>query len=201
MQVNVISNTKQEFNGKAYYSCKSHGYYAHGSERLHRVVWQYHNGEIPKGFHIHHKDGNPANNQIENLALLKPFDHLSAHAKSRVEYNLRHIEDIREAAAQWHHSEEGRAWHGVHAKEMWEHREPVTYKCDACGKEFKTKNLYSPNSHTFCSNNCKAAFRRRSGVDNETRICAYCGQPFTTNRYSKARYCSHDHATKARWGK
>ncbi len=28
-------------------------------KRLHRVVWQHHKGEIPKGYHIHHVDGIP----------------------------------------------------------------------------------------------------------------------------------------------
>lgn len=36
----------------------------------HRVVWCWHNGAIPKGMEINHKDYNKANNRIENLELV-----------------------------------------------------------------------------------------------------------------------------------
>jgi NTP pyrophosphatase (non-canonical NTP hydrolase) len=36
----------------------------------HRVVWVWHNGAIPKGLVINHKDYNKANNAIENLEVL-----------------------------------------------------------------------------------------------------------------------------------
>jgi hypothetical protein len=36
-------------------------------ERVHRVIWKMHNGEIPKGYVIDHIDGNPSNNLIDNL--------------------------------------------------------------------------------------------------------------------------------------
>lgn len=35
----------------------------------HRIIWEMHNGEIPKGMVIDHIDGNPANSIIENLRL------------------------------------------------------------------------------------------------------------------------------------
>lgn len=35
-----------------------------------RYIWQQHHGEIPKGFMIRHKDGNPRNFAIENLELI-----------------------------------------------------------------------------------------------------------------------------------
>jgi len=39
-------------------------------EYEHRVVWEKHNGLIPKGHMVRHIDGNPANNAIENLVLV-----------------------------------------------------------------------------------------------------------------------------------
>lgn len=36
---------------------------------IHRIVWVYHNGEIPNGFEIDNIDGDILNNRIENLRL------------------------------------------------------------------------------------------------------------------------------------
>lgn len=35
----------------------------------HRAIWIWHNGAIPEGLMIDHKDGNTSNNRIENLRL------------------------------------------------------------------------------------------------------------------------------------
>lgn len=50
----------------------------------HRYVWEKHNGKIPKGYEIHHKDGNTKNNEIDNLEMLLSFDHKSLHAKRQI---------------------------------------------------------------------------------------------------------------------
>ena len=68
MEVKVISNTVQKFNGESYYLCGQ--YFQRKGKRLHRTVWEFHNGTIPKGYHVHHKDGNRSNNAIENLTLM-----------------------------------------------------------------------------------------------------------------------------------
>lgn len=34
---------------------------------LHRLIWIYHNGSIPEGYQIDHKDRDKSNNRIENL--------------------------------------------------------------------------------------------------------------------------------------
>ena len=34
---------------------------------LHRVIWEWHYGALPKGYQIDHRDRNPLNNLIENL--------------------------------------------------------------------------------------------------------------------------------------
>ena len=48
--------------------------------QLHRYVWEKYNGEIPKGYYIHHIDGNKSNYNIENLSMETPSDHLKIHA-------------------------------------------------------------------------------------------------------------------------
>lgn len=195
-RVKVLSDTKQEFLGVVYYRCGN--YFQRKGKRLHIAVWQHFNGDIPKGYQVHHIDEDRANNQIENLALKTAFMHLSDHAKSRDEYNQRHIKDMRVLASEWHRSEAGRAWHREHAKEMAATREPKTYVCAYCGKEFQSLKL---GRVKYCSNACKSNARRTSRIDNETRICAYCGKPFSTNKYSKAKCCSTECAVKRRWGK
>lgn len=43
---------------------------------LHRVIWFYFNGEIPKGLEINHKDENKTNNSLDNLELLTHTDNV-----------------------------------------------------------------------------------------------------------------------------
>ena len=74
----------------------------HGIIYLHREIWKFHNGEIPEGYHVHHKDENPLNNDISNLELLVGHEHISQHVRKN------HMEVIRPKAAEWHRSEEGR---------------------------------------------------------------------------------------------
>ena len=58
-----------EFNGNKYrrypkgknvtdrkYFRKPGGCFTGQDGYLHRDIWKYHNGEIPSGYHIHHKD-------------------------------------------------------------------------------------------------------------------------------------------------
>ena len=76
--VEVIDDTHQCFNNETYTLLS--GYFAKTSRALiHRVIWIYCKGDIPKGYHIHHIDGNKANNQIENLQLISPSEHQSLH--------------------------------------------------------------------------------------------------------------------------
>lgn len=162
-------------------------------ERLHCYVWRYFNqaAEIPAGYHIHHKDGNKDHNDIENLACVKETIHLSHHSNERIQmYHAEISENLKNhaapKAAEWHRSEEGRKWHSEHAKEVAEDMKPRKFVCQNCGKEFWRKPL---GQIKFCSNNCKSAARRNSGVDDEIRKCEICGKEYRTNKYSPAKYC------------
>lgn len=44
-----------------------------------KLVWITFNGSIPKGYVIHHKDRNPLNDSIDNLACLSRKDHIEEH--------------------------------------------------------------------------------------------------------------------------
>lgn len=48
---------------------------------LHREVYEKHYGSIPKGYIVHHKDGDKLNNSIDNLELMSRAEHASIHHK------------------------------------------------------------------------------------------------------------------------
>ena len=83
MEVTVLSNTIQKFNGESYYLCGM--YFQRKGKRLHRTVWKYHNGEIPKGYHVHHKDGNKLNNELQNLQYATQSENMKEYYKSKRE--------------------------------------------------------------------------------------------------------------------
>jgi hypothetical protein len=47
---------------------------------LHVFIWERANGERPKGYHIHHIDGNKGNYELSNLICVSPSDHQKIHA-------------------------------------------------------------------------------------------------------------------------
>jgi len=159
-----------------------------GIGHLHQEVWKFHNGEIPKGMHIHHKDGNPLNNEISNLEILTPRQHRAHHPIKDMARHLSHLESIRPMSKAWHASDAGRKWHSENAKKCMKDRaeNPVTLRCQVCGETFLT--VFS--STLFCSNACRAKNRRDTGVDDESRECAVCGSQFTINKYRPQKCCS-----------
>ena len=101
----------------------------YGVRLLHRDVWTYYNGPIPEGYEIHHKDENPANNDISNLECLSMEEHHKKHP-----FKGGHVftkEDYDKAAA-WHKSAEGHKWRNQF---RWEY----VRQCPWCDKEFVTK--------------------------------------------------------------
>lgn len=172
MQVNVISKTKQEFNGTVYYLCGK--YFQHKGKRLHRAVWEYSNGKIPEGFDIHHEDGDRSNNQIENLRLLPRSEHHAEHQDQCSENGKKAVVYAIAAAPAWHRSEAGKAWHREHEREYWGKREPTEYVCTMCGRTFTSLRVYGKTENRFCGPNCRAKYRRRRLSNENTQRCS-CG--------------------------
>lgn len=162
-------------------------------KRLHVYMWEKHNGKIPDGYDVHHKDHDKMNNEINNLELLTRSEHLRKHALEMTDERRQHLRDhvakIRPLTKKWHASEEGKRWHSENGKNVWKNRDYAEYTCSHCGKVFETKNRYSEKSNRFCSNNCKSAFRRASGVDDVDIQCTICGETFRANKYSKRTKC------------
>lgn len=53
------------------------------SVRVAHMVWAYHNGPVPKGYVVHHINGNPDDNRVENLELLTPSQHCAQHNREK----------------------------------------------------------------------------------------------------------------------
>ena len=95
-------------------SLSDHGYYRiHSNEKgnrgkyLHRLIFEDFYGEIPSGFYIHHKNGNPLDNCILNLQLMRNKDHSAFHKPSEETK-----QKMREA-----HKGEKNPWFGRHHTE------------------------------------------------------------------------------------
>lgn len=163
--------------------------------RLHRYVWQKHHGPIPSGFHVHHKDHDKDNNDIDNLILLSQSKHMSHHAhhltEEQKERRHEHVLTMIDKMAEWHKTEEGHQWHKEQFdRSLRKYLEPVNDRiCEICGAEYKVNDALKDRSR-FCSNNCKSTYRRRSGIDNIEKECSTCGNLYKTNKYAPAKYCS-----------
>jgi len=81
----ILADGSSEYKGFIYK--KNRGYYYRNVEtkltRQHREVYEDFYGEIPAGFVVHHKDGNKANNDPENLVLMKRGSHSALHNTGR----------------------------------------------------------------------------------------------------------------------
>lgn len=61
------------------------GYYRNGQTTLHRYKYEKRYGVIFPGFHLHHKDGNKYNNNLNNLIMLTFREHIELHKAMRRE--------------------------------------------------------------------------------------------------------------------
>ena len=194
-----MSEKYQFFNGLKFTRDDKTGYYLNSTNRLriHRAVWEYFNGPIPDGFHVHHKDGDKSNNSIENLELMKAGEHLHYHGTHLTNEQLKARRQnmdkkARPAASAWHGSKSGKEWHKVHYEQFKDvlHKK-YPYTCSQCGSSFEAEA-----GAKFCSNKCKSAWRRHSGIDDVDRECKYCGGIFHVNKYSKSETCSRSCANR-----
>ncbi len=184
MDPTIINQRCQEFRGTRYYLCGK--YFTRNGDLLHRAVWAFNNSwaGIPKGFHVHHKDHDRANNRADNLELVEASAHLSRHhtGHSRA-ITLKALQK----AAGWHGSDEGKIWHrGHYAKNADLLHVIGEFQCVECGAPY---NAQINGRNKFCSNNCKTRYRRRSKVDDAPRNCVVCGVEFISNKYSKTKTC------------
>lgn len=193
-----MKNT-QYYKGKPFKLHRGERYLSNGNIRMHRYVYEQENNvKIPKGFHVHHKNGDGTDNRIENLELVSAKEHQKRHFKIRMIVSPEWFEAFKasgkEEAKIWHKSEEGHKWHVEHAKNTGFGSNTFGVRtCPICGKETTAKST----TKIYCSRNCKAKARRQAGTDNEIKKCKTCGCNFETNKYSPKKYCSHECRVKS----
>ena len=205
MKINYLENGDLAiFNGYKFRRDKKTGYYLNSNihKRLHVYVWEYYNGKVPKGYQVHHIDHDKSNNDINNLKLLSAGEHSKLHSSELTleeqERRRKNFEEkARPKAIEWHKSEEAKGWHKKHYEQMKDKLNKKEVKvCKCCGKKYIGK----PSSK-FCSDKCRAKYRRDRGIDNEIRICEYCGEKFSINKYSKTKTCGRSCSNKLMWQK
>ena len=188
------------FNGVEYWLTGSGRYYLSKSNTnegrrhakgLHVAVWEFYSGEtVPPGYEVHHKDGNPLNNDFSNLECLPMREHRALSVPKDPESQREHLERIRPLAAEWHSSEEGREWHRQHRAESLGKIEAQPCVCEFCGKEFSAVNYKIAR---FCSHNCSVRWEYHNKQRIERRVCTVCGIEFDakiTPRRTGAETCS-----------
>lgn len=162
-------------------------------KRLHRYMYEKYKGNIPNGYQVHHIDQNKDNNETDNLIAMPNQEHKLLHGREltneqREFYRKNMDEKARPKAIEWHKSEEAIEWHKEQYKRTLGARKPTTLICEQCGNEYQ---IVFNGTNRFCSNKCKSAWRRRSGVDNETRKCVTCGNEYECKKYSRRTKCEN----------
>lgn len=162
----VLDALTQYFNGGLYRMWPSETYLSRGGHKIHRDVWIAAFGPVPKGCHIHHRDGNVLNNAVGNLECLPGSEHLSrtwrSGAKAKLASSEHFTDAARAKAAEWHRSDAGRLWHSRHAKSSaaWTKWRRETKNCEHCGKPFDALVRKNAHAHIYCTATCKAAAYR-----------------------------------------
>lgn len=172
------------FNGVEYRLLSGGRYYLSQSttndgrrhaKSLHVAIWEYYNKKpCPKGYEIHHIDGNCYNNDISNLECVSIKEHRGKHTTKGNKKQEEHLEKIRPLSKEWHSSEEGKEWHREHAKNSILNAPQKEHTCIVCGKKF-TSRFYGSK---FCSQNCRNKHQYQESVKYVTRTCVICGKEF-----------------------
>lgn len=176
--------------GKKFYLDTKKGYWISTTcprIRAHVFVWKYHNGEVPKGFHVHHLNENKSDNRIENLQLMSKSEHISLHMSTdqKKSQSTEQANKVRHLTKEWHASAEGLEWHRIHGIKTWQERKSFSGTCKVCSKQFETKTFHQ----NFCSNACKSMWRRSQKIDYIEKKCPVCNKEYFTNKYSRSKTC------------
>lgn len=172
-------------SARVYFTVYENSRRVKGAGQLHVEVWKAANGnsEVPPGHVIHHADLDPLNNDPGNLVCITRKEHARLHEAGRdldsPEW-LAHLARIRPLAAEWHRSEEGRAWHSRHARGTWVGRERVTRVCEECGRKFEA--VFADRVRC-CSSACIQRLYRKERRYQVQVPCPVCATLFWQSKY------------------
>ena len=164
----IVDETTQLFDGKKYRLYKGQRYFKRtdkstesGVKYLHRAVWEYHFGEIPKDRVIDHINRDRSDNRIENLRL-------ATYKLNRKNVSPSFNEECRRRLIAYNSQDYGKWWQDEkkkqnHSKKLslsWKNRPLLHKNCILCGKEFTAKH----NVAKYCSKECRQENYFRKGV-------------------------------------
>lgn len=159
------------FNGVTYYrypdspSRSKRVYYQRQGKNLHRAIWMAAHGEIPPGHEIHHADGDPLNNELDNLVLMDISEHRRLSADARRDHTL--------TCAHCGCTYTGkltrpghRTFCGYRCKNNWYYHHAGTGRhpmvCPQCGSNFQGQS-----KQVCCSRTCSLKFTPRGIAKRE----------------------------------
>ena len=95
---NCILEPKSLYKGNRYLTVRLTKEGKRYNIKHHRLVWESFRGFALRGFVVHHEDGNPSNNCLDNLSLKRGGRHSSDHLKGvkRNPFSEEHREKIRQ---------------------------------------------------------------------------------------------------------
>jgi hypothetical protein len=173
-----------------------------GVKALHVEIYLDNVGPIPEGWHVHHKNHDPLDNDPGNLQALPPAEHFGHHAAEEDGWGRWEPEvmaDLQEKAKAWHASPEGLEWHSRHGKETWENREEISVgPCFGCGEEVWSYMSGTKGEHRWCSRACFAKHAYHDGRYDTEKVCEWCGNTFMA-KHIRVRYCSRSCGARGRW--
>ena len=151
-----------------------HGEWKEPPVALHRQLWLDNNGPIPAGMVVHHKDGNPFNNEFGNLELVPKRAHSALHAgagmraasSERLKRRWASGKMASELSSYWGSARQRE--HGKRNAQFLRNAPKREHVCEICGKAFLSTRVQKVR---WCGEDCYAEYLRISGKSKE-----YCAR-------------------------
>lgn len=194
------------YRGEIFWLQSSGRYYQSGLRKgrtrsLHRRIYEDAFGSIPKGYCVHHINGDWKDNRLENLKCVPLREHQRDHMLERLkdptfkQKLTANVIAAQDKAKIWHGSRAGIAWHKKHGIASWKKRAEHSCVCCVCGSGF-----LSPVRKTrFCSRSCfqKQGYQKHKTLEG---ACKLCGAKFLHNKYRVQEFCSRSCSNRSRNG-